>query len=107
MSRKLGRIGILLVLAIGLLATPAMAQGQTGSIFVKAVHEQGASVPGANLTVTSPVLPTPLTGVTDATGAYRFPSLSVGTYVVKIALTGFQTINRENVQVLQNATVSK
>jgi carboxypeptidase family protein/TonB-dependent receptor-like protein len=105
MSRKLGLIGILLVL-LAALATPAWAQVQTGSIFVKATDEQGASVPGATVTLTSPILPQALTGVTDPTGAYRFPSLGIGTYAVKIALAGFQTITREDIVVLQGQTSS-
>ena len=103
MSRKLGLIGILLVLS-AVLATPAWAQVQTGSIFVKATDEQGASVPGATVTLTSPILPQALTGVTDPTGSYRFPSLGIGTYAVKIALAGFQTITREDIVVLQGQT---
>ena len=85
MSRKLGLIGILLVLS-AVLGTPAWAQVQTGSIFVKATDEQGASVPGANVTLTSPILPQALTGVTDTTGSYRFPSLGIGSYSVKSLL---------------------
>lgn len=103
MSRKLGLIGILLVLSVAL-TTPAWAQVQTGSIFVKATDEQGASVPGATVTLTSPILPQALSGVTDSTGSYRFPSLGVGTYNVKMALAGFQTITREGIVVLQGQT---
>ena len=97
---------ILLVLSVALVSTPAWAQVQTGSIFVKATDEQGAAVPGATVTLTSPVLPQPLTGVTDSAGAYRFQSLSLGTYVVRVALTGFQAVNRENVLVIQNQTTT-
>lgn len=105
MIRKLGLIGILLVLSVGL-AAPAWAQVQSGSIFVKATDEQGAAVPGATVTLTSPVLARPLTAVTDSTGVYRFQSLTLGSYALKIALQGFQTVNRENVVVLQNQTVT-
>jgi|SoiMethySBSTD1v2_1073268.scaffolds.fasta_scaffold11922_4 hypothetical protein len=105
MSRKLGLIGILLVLSAAV-TTPAWAQVQTGSIFVKATDEQGASVPGANVTLTSPILPQALVGVTDSTGSYRFPSLGVGTYAVKVALAGFQTVTREEVVVLQGQTAT-
>jgi len=87
-------------------AAPAWAQVQTGSIFVKAVDEQGAAVPGAALTLTGTVLPRPLTGVTDSTGAFRFQSLTLGRYTLRITLTGFQTINREDVVVVQNQTTT-
>jgi len=86
-------------------AAPAAAQVQTGSILVRAVDEQGAVVPGVTVTITSPVLVAgSMTGVTDAGGVFRFPSLVPGTYIVKMELTGFQTINRENISVLVGQT---
>jgi Carboxypeptidase regulatory-like domain/TonB-dependent Receptor Plug Domain len=106
MLRKLSLVGILLVLSIALAPHPVWAQVQTGSIFVKATDEQNASVPGATITLTSPILPQPVTGVTDPTGSYRFPSLGVGTYTIKIALTGFQTVTRDGIVLLQGQTVT-
>jgi hypothetical protein len=44
-----------------------------------------------------------MTGVTDS-GAYRFPSLPPGVYSVKVDLQGFQTVTRENVNVIVGAT---
>ena len=105
MRRKFGLFVVLSVLSL-CLAAPAWAQVQTGSIFVKATDEQGAAVPGATISLTSPVLPQPLTGVTDSTGAYRFAALGLGTYTVRISLAGFQTINREDVVVVQNQTTT-
>jgi hypothetical protein len=90
--------------AIGL-AAPALAQVQTGSILVRASDEQGAVVPGITVTISSPVLIAgTMTGVTDAGGVYRFPSLVPGTYAIKLELAGFQTINRENIVVLVGQT---
>ncbi len=86
-------------------AIPAAAQVQTGSILVRATDEQGAVVPGATITISSPVLVSgTMTGVTDAGGVYRFPSLVPGTYTVKIELQGFQTNVREGIQVLVGQT---
>lgn len=105
MSRMCRRfLTSLILLAVS--AAPALAQVQTGSIFVKAVDEQGGAVPGAALTLTSPVLPQALTGMTDSTGVHRFVSLGLGTYTLRIVLSGFQTVNRENVQVLQGQTAT-
>src|SRR5581483_970658 len=90
--------------AIGV-AAPAFAQVQTGSILVKALDEQGAVMPGASVTISSPVLVSgSMTGVTDAGGVFRFPSLVPGTYSVKVELQGFQSIVRENVPVLVGQT---
>ena len=105
MFPKLGHIGILLFVS-AVFVPPASAQIQTGSIFIKTVDEQGATVPGVTITVTSPVLPRALTAVTDSSGAHRFGSLSLGTYTVRATLTGFQTITREGIVVIQNETVT-
>jgi hypothetical protein len=87
------------------LAASASAQVQTGSILVKATDQQNAVLPGANITISSPVLVAgSMTAVTDAGGVYRFPSLVPGTYSVKIELQGFQTIIRETVNVLVGQT---
>jgi Carboxypeptidase regulatory-like domain/TonB-dependent Receptor Plug Domain len=86
-------------------AAPAAAQVQTGSIFVKAIDEQGAMVPGVTVTISSPVLVAgSMTATTESGGVYRFPSLVPGTYSIKMELTGFQTINRENIVVLVGQT---
>jgi hypothetical protein len=45
-----------------------------------------------------------MTGVTDATGTNRFPSLPPGTYTVQADLAGFQTVVREEVVVLVGQT---
>jgi hypothetical protein len=87
------------------LAVPAIAQVQTGSILVRAIDDQGAVVPGVAVTISSPVLVAgSMTAVTDAGGVYRFPSLVPGTYSIKLDLTGFQTITRENVVVAVGQT---
>ena len=103
MLRRLGFLSV----ALALLLTPsvASAQLQTGSILIKVVDDQANVVPGATVTLTGPVLPAPVTGVTDSTGVYRFPNLAVGTYIVKSELKGFQTVIRENVVVVQAQTV--
>ena len=78
---------------------------QTGSILVKAVDEQGAVMPGVTITISSPVLVAgSMTGVTDAGGVNRFPSLVPGTYTVKLELSGFRTVTRENIVVLVGQT---
>lgn len=95
----------LMVLSAIALAAPVHAQVQTGSILVRAVDEQGAAVPGVNITISSPVLVAgTMTGVTDNGGVYRFPSLVPGTYQVKTELSGFQTNVRDGIVVLVGQT---
>ena len=90
-----------LVIAFTASVSVASAQIQTGSITVKAVDEQGATIPGVSVSVTSPVLPRELTGVTDTSGVYQLPGLAVGVYTIKTTLQGFQTVVREDVIVRQ------
>jgi hypothetical protein len=95
-------VAVLIVLS---LAAPASAQVQTGSILVKAVDQQGAVMPGVTITISSPVLVSgSMSGVTDAAGTYRFPSLVPGTYSVKLELSGFSTLVREGIVVLVGQT---
>jgi hypothetical protein len=95
---------LVVLMALGL-ASPAMAQVQTGSILVKATDQQGAPAPGATITITSSVLVAgSMTAVTDAGGTYRFPSLVPGTYSVKLELPGFQTLIREGIIVVVGQT---
>jgi carboxypeptidase family protein/TonB-dependent receptor-like protein len=102
MKRKFSVAAILLSLGI---AAPAFAQVQTGSILVKATDQQGAVTPGVAVTISSPVLVAgSMTGVTDAGGVYRFPSLVPGTYSVKVELAGFQTLVRDGIAVLVGQT---
>ena len=85
--------------------TPAWAQVQTGSILVRVQDEQGAAVPGVTVTISSAALVAgTTTGVTDAGGVNRFPSLPPGIYSVRVELQGFQSMLRENVSVLTGQT---
>lgn len=85
----------------------AQAQVQTGSILVRVVDEKGGVMPGVTVTLSSPVLISGTTvGVTDAGGAYRFLSLSPGDYVVRVEMSGFQSVLREKVAVNVGGTAS-
>jgi hypothetical protein len=86
--------------------TPAFGQIQTGTILVRAVDEQGAVIPGATVTISSPVMPRELAGTTDSNGVYQVPNLGIGTYTIRTTLNGFQTVVREDVVVRQGQTAS-
>src|SRR3954453_16176731 len=104
-DRKMKRIGSLVAGLALAFASIARAQVQTGSILIRAVDEQGAVMPGVSITITSPVLVGgSMSGVTDAGGVNRFPSLVPGTYAIKVELSGFTTVTRENISVLVGQT---
>jgi Carboxypeptidase regulatory-like domain len=90
------RIGIaVLTLAALLPAAGALGQASTGSIYGKAVDEQGGALPGVSATATG--IGAPLTTFTDTRGEFRFLNLSVGAYTVTLSLQGFSTVARDGV----------
>jgi len=86
------------ILALLLLWSPlAAAQETRGSIEGVIKDSSGAVLPG--VTVEAKLTGGAIaSGVTDATGIYRFPSLAPGVYEVTASLTGFVVKKVENVQ---------
>ena len=72
-----------------LLALPAVAQEQTGSIQGAVKDSSGAVLPGVTVEARSPSAVGVSTAVTDANGIYRFPALPPGTYEVSANLQSF------------------
>ena len=87
--------GVLILLLLALSAAPAVAQegGITGTV----TDESGAVVPGATVTLSGP--DTARVTQSDATGEYAFPAVSVGTYAVTAALSGFSDATLEGIVV--------
>src|SRR5215471_3525876 len=92
-------VGAIAVLAMCLLAVPAVAQfgSDVGRMHGKITDEQGGVLPGVSVTVKGPGAPQ--TVYTDARGEFHMVNLSPGEYTVTFALQGFTTVNRENVTV--------
>src|SRR5512134_1297190 len=76
------------VLLVAMAAAPASAQTLTGAISGTVKDEQGAVLPGVNVTLTG--RQGAQTQVTDQNGTYRFLALNPGTYEVSADLSGFQ-----------------
>jgi outer membrane receptor protein involved in Fe transport len=77
------------LIAALLLAVPAVAQEQTGSIVGVIKDASGAVLPGATVEARSPSLIGVRSTTTDDQGAYRFLALPPGTYEVTATLQGF------------------
>jgi len=86
------------LVAVALLAWPAAAQEQRGSIEGVVRDTSGGVVPGATVTLTGGS-GVKLDTVSDAQGVYRFPSVAPGNYTVESALQGFGPGKVENVRV--------
>src|SRR5689334_20488762 len=77
---------------------PSMAFAQA-SITGVVKDASGAVLPGVTVEASSPALIEKVrAAVTDEVGRYRIVDLRPGTYAVSFALTGFQTVRREGVE---------
>jgi len=93
--RKALLLGVALAFAFSGLAT---AQETTsGSIAGRVVDPQGAAVPGATVTVTTPQGDKVFT--TDDSGRFLAPFIVPGTHAVRVELAGFKTIEQKEVLV--------
>jgi carboxypeptidase family protein len=96
-----------LVLLFLLCATAGSAQSlQVGTISGVVADPSGAIVPGVTVTLTSPVLQTPRTTVTDSVGGYDFQSLPLGDYAASYELSGFKKVVREGLTVTAARTLT-
>jgi hypothetical protein len=77
------------------LAASVFAQGvQTGTLRGTITDQQGAAVPGATVTISSPAQQGIRTSVSDSSGNYSFVQLPPGDYAVKVELTSFAPVER-------------
>src|SRR5277367_4986074 len=75
-----------------------LAQGETTSAIVGQVSDaSGATVPGANVTVTNKDTGLKRNARTDSEGRFNFPQLKPGIYSIKVELAGFEPEQNENV----------
>src|SRR5262245_14037454 len=87
---------LMLALFVGALAPPATAQIATGSIYGTVVDQQGAVLPGVDVTLQAVSIGgQPRGTVTDSQGQFRFLNLDPGNYKVSTDLTGFNKMERE------------
>src|SRR5262245_29641576 len=87
-------------------AVPATAQITPGRLTGLVTDTQGAILPGATVSATSPALIGVQTTVTQPDGKFLFPALPSGTYKLVFELSGFQKLTRENIQVTIGQTIS-
>ncbi len=83
-------------------ATVATASGQvtTGTITGSVRDPQAAVIPGATVTLISATRGTTLATVTTSTdGDYVFPNVPPDTYVIKVTMDGFKTLERPGIPI--------
>lgn len=85
----------LAVLAMLMLASvSAFAQSATTGALTGTVTSDGAPLPGATVTATSPQLQGTRTAISDANGNYNLVALPPGDYTVRVSLEGLQEVTR-------------
>ncbi len=90
-----------------LFSLPAFAQSQTtGRIVGNVTDETGASVPGAEVTVTNKGTGEVRTVIADGSGSYVVPLLRPGDYTVTATANGFKKFIADNVKVALTETTS-
>src|ERR1700752_1774883 len=86
---------ILALTTVALFAAVSSAQvAGTGTIQGVVTDPTGAFVPGATVTLTEESTHVIHTAKTDSAGAYVFPNITIGTYTLTVADTGFQTYSK-------------
>ena len=88
-----------LIVGLWLFCSPLMGQVNTGRILGTITDQTGGVVAGAMVTVTNTGTGVARTLTTDQAGEYNAPNLLPGTYSVRVADMGFQTLERQNVAV--------
>src|SRR5438132_2601389 len=78
------------ILLIFLLATPVLAQTNTGIISGRVTDPSGAVVPNAQITVTQTETNVDAVSATNSDGLFRVPSLINGPYRVTVTASGFK-----------------
>ena len=87
-------------------ARPAIAQQTTGNITGRVLDEQGAGVPGATVMAKNGQTGFSRSETSDESGVYRLTGLPVGTYEIRIELTGFQPLTRSGIEVNVSQTLT-
>jgi len=100
--KTLSLIAFLLTLTINF----SFGQIITGKITGVVTDEQGAPLPGVTVEATSPSSMGKQIAITSEKGSYRFASLPPGIYKLVFTLDGFQTVERGNIAVNINTTVT-
>jgi hypothetical protein len=98
---NLRNASLLLAATIALLLSclPASAQLNTGRISGQVTDQTGGAIAGAKVTVVDIARGDNRELVSDSAGQYAAPNLIPGVYTVRAEFMGFETIERQNVQV--------
>ncbi|MGE5236588.1 MAG: TonB-dependent receptor [Acidobacteriota bacterium] len=90
----------LLALALALVAFPAVAQQQYGSVSGQVLDNNKQPLPGVSVSLSGETMQGTRTAVTDADGRYRLVPVPPGDgYTIKFELSGFNTVDTPGIRV--------
>lgn len=101
---KWTKVAVLFVVAV--LASTVLVAQTTGRIEGRVTDKDGAPLPGATVTATSPSAQGARVASSESDGRFRLLSIPVGTYLVKAELEGFNVVEAANVVVGLDKTVT-
>jgi carboxypeptidase family protein/TonB-dependent receptor-like protein len=107
-SRLIRRTSLAMTAAIVVMllcVTPLLAQVDTGTVLGTVTDASGATVRGANVTLTNEGTNATLSTATGSDGGYKFTPVRIGSYKLSASFQGFQTIAQRNVKVDVGADV--
>ena len=88
------------------LSAPAAAQTITGTISGRVIDQNGAEVPGADITLTSDQTNDQRNQPTNESGRFSFASVRPGVYTIKIEHQGFEKLLRTKVVLSANESLA-
>jgi hypothetical protein len=103
MRRKM----ILSIFLLAVMTIPIFSQSrETGAILGKVMDDQKNALPGVSVLLTGKNLMGNREFITDAQGAFRFPALPPGEYVLKGTLRGFRTVEQTGIRLTTTVSLT-
>jgi len=96
-KRMIGVVGVV-GFAVLLMGLPLFSQINTGRLLGTVTDQTGGVIAGAMVTVTNSQTGVARNLVADDAGEYNAPNLTPGMYTVKVTANGFQTFERQNIE---------
>src|SRR4030066_1010137 len=99
---------ILIISILLFFSASSLSYGQilTGKITGLVTDDEGSPLPGVTIEASSPSLMGRETAITSGKGTYRLANLPPGLYQVVFTMPGFQRVERADIKVTLNTTIS-
>src|SRR5215467_10209809 len=105
MWRRKFDVLLALLIALATLSSALFAQVKSSAFTGTVTDSSGAILPGAKVTVTETGTGSVNTTQTNEQGQYNVPYLPIGKYTVEVALDGFQTYRKTNIDLAGGTTL--